>query len=174
MKLLPCFLIAVGAFASIATSKISGWSMSANQNLPPLVLDSQTPVARYLIHTELHGPEPFDGLDGTLEVNVFVRARVTSSASATIEVHSLTHPDEAPTTMTTGVNDTFSHYLAIQSFLACTTDPCSEDYEVVVQCEPAASLPQIDVSGDISSFVTGMPQQAPPGTAVDATVMAEP
>jgi hypothetical protein len=75
-----------------------------------------------------------------------------SSASATIEVHSLTHPDEAPTTMTTGVNDTFSHYLAIQSFLACTTDPCSEDYEVVVQCKPAASLPQIDVSGDISSF----------------------
>lgn len=174
MKLLPCLLIAVGGFASIATSRPSGWSMSANGNLPPLVLDGQTSVARYLIHTELHGPEPFDGLDGTLEVNVVVRARVMSSASATIEVHSLTHPDEAPTTMTTGVNDTFSHYLAIQSFLACTTDPCSEDYEVVVQCKPAAGLPQIDVSGNISSFVTGMPQQAPPGTAVGATVMAEP
>ncbi|HET7501897.1 MAG TPA: hypothetical protein VFK02_12860 [Kofleriaceae bacterium] len=174
MKLLPCFVIAVGGFASIATSKVSGWSMSANRNLPPLVLNSQTSLGRYLIHTELHGPEPFDGLDGTLEVNVVVRAREMSSARANIEVHSLTHPDEAPTTMTTGVNDTFSHYLAIQSFLACTTDPCSEDYEVVVQCEPADSLPQIDVRGDISSFVTGMPQQAPPGTAVDATVMAEP
>jgi hypothetical protein len=173
MKLLPCFLITVGAFASIATSQVSGWSMSAPGTIPPLVLDNQTPVARYLIHTELHGPEPFEGLDGTLEVNVFVKLFVVN-ASATIEVHSLTHPDQMPTTVTTDVTSTFSHYLPIESFLECTTDPCSEDYEVVVQCDAAAILPQIDVSGNVSSFVTGKPAQAPPGTSIDVTVTAEP
>jgi len=174
MKVLPCFLIAVGAFASIATSKLSGWSMQADGDFPRVVLDSQSPTARYLIHTELHGPEPFQGLMGTLEVNVFVQARAPTSANATIEVRSLTHPDEMPNTMSTDVTSTFSHYVPIESFLDCTTDPCSEDYEVIVQCDPPVLLPVVDVSGNVRSFVTGQPTQTPPGTSIDVTVTAEP
>lgn len=175
MRIWHCVLIAAGVFASIATSQVPpAWSLSKQQDLTPSVIDSQTPVARYRVHAELHGPEPFAGLDGVLEAYLYVQARTASSGTATIELDPLTHPDVMPASATVRVDSTLSNYIAIDAWLACQTDPCSEDFELVVRRDPTANLPPIDVHGYVLTMAWGSQSPMPQGTSIDVTVTAEP
>jgi hypothetical protein len=176
MRIWHCALIAAGVFASIATSQLPpGWSLSAEKDLTPSVIANQTSEARYLIHGELHGPEPFAGLNGVLEANVYVLARTPSSGTATIEIHSLTHPDVIPTSTTVRINNTLPNYVSTpHAWLACETDPCSDDFELVVRRDPTADLSPIDVHGQVVIMAAGSQDPMPAGTSVDITVTAEP
>jgi hypothetical protein len=169
-----CALIIGGALASIATSKISGWARSEQQDLQPLVLDNATTSVRYRLHAELHGPDPFEGLDGNIETFVYVKARAPSGAIATIELHSLTHPDIAPTIADVTVTSPEFHYVAIDAWLACETDPCSEDFELIVHRDATADLPAIEISGWVEAYAQGTPAQIPAGTSVVITATAAP
>jgi hypothetical protein len=173
MKILPCLLIAAGAFASIATSKLESWELSQPQDLPASAIDSQTPSVRFLVHTELHGAEPIPTLGGILEVNISVKARAASSGSATIELQSLTHPDVAPVTHTVALNNTYSDYLSLAQWASCDVDPCVEDFEVVVERDPTADLPPIDVTGDLTTMAWADKGAEPVGAALDITVTPE-
>jgi len=167
-------LIIGGALASIATSKISGWSLSEQQVLQPLALDNATTSVRYLVHAELHGPEPFDGLDGRIEAFVYVKARAPSGATATIELHSLTHPGIAPAIADVTVTSPDVHYVPIDAWLACETDPCSEDFELIVHRDATADLPAIEISGWVQAFAQGTPTEIPAGTSLVITATAKP
>lgn len=170
MRFVPCLLIAAGAFASIATSKAPpAWTLSQEQDLTAAVIDTTTPAARYHVHVELHGPEPFVGLEGTLEAEIAVTARTTSSATATIEIDSLTHPDVMPAKTSAGLNSTMTNYLATDILLACESDPCVEDYELVVEPE-TTDVPTIDVTGNVVVLASGEQGPMPAGTALDITV----
>jgi hypothetical protein len=174
MKIWTCLLIAGGAFASIATSAPPpAWDLSQDQLLTASVLDNQTPVVRYHVHADLHVPEPQTGLDGVLEVNLSVRARTMSGGSATLEIDSLTHPDVMPTKMDVGLNNTFNNYIAMDMWLDCTADPCSEDYEVLVQRDPTADLPPIDVGGHITAMAWASKGSIPADAVLDLTVTQE-
>jgi hypothetical protein len=174
MRKLTCLLIVAGAFASIATSQVPpAWTLSQRGDLTAAVIDNQTPSVRFLVHTELHGAEPIPTLDGVLEANVLVSAQTMATGSATIELHSLTHPDVMPVTHTVGLNNKFSDYLSLDQWLACDVDPCIEEFEIVVQRDASADLPPLDVSGYVQTMAWGKQGPMPAGAALDVTVTAE-
>jgi hypothetical protein len=174
MRIVPCLLIAGGAVASIATSAPPpAWTLSQKQLLTASVIDNETPLVRYHVHADLHVPEPQTGLDGILEVNVSITARTPSAGSATLEIDSLTHPDVMPAKMDVGLNNSFTNYISMDMWLDCTADPCSEDYELVVQRDPTADLPPIDISGDVTSLAWASKGSIPADAVLDLTVTPE-
>jgi hypothetical protein len=149
-------LLVVGCFAAIASSQIPAWELHDAKPFTTAKLDSQTTSLRYLVHAELRGPGPFEGLDG------WVAARVDATPAqptpiTTIEIRSLTHPDVMPTTEM--IPGTVSHTdVYLDAWLACTTDPCAEDYEVIISRDPTAELPPLDVTGEIEAYAGGPPE----------------
>jgi len=154
MKWLIRMLIVLAALAAIASSQIPNWELHASEPMASATLDSQTTSLRYLVHAELRGPGPFEDLNG------YVAARVDARPSqptpiTTIEIRSLTHPDEMPTTEM--VPATVSHAdVYLDAWLACTTDPCAEDYEVIISRDPTLELPPLDITGEIEAWAGGL------------------
>jgi hypothetical protein len=180
MKVLPCVLIAAGAAASIATSKIEqGWGTSEQVDVTASVIDNQTVSVTYLVHAELRGPGPYITLGGTLGAYVYVKQRTvpTGVAAATIELRSLTHPDVTPVTIDVGLDSPDIHYVEIPAWLACDGDPCAEDFELQIRRrDPADTLPTTDISGWVLSIADDSQAKQntpPPGTVLDVTVTQE-
>ena len=170
MKHKPILLIVVGALASIATEGAEGWYAWTGAAMAMATLDDTTPQVRYLVHAELHGPGPYQGLYGWIEAQISATPVQTSNV-VSIEIRSLTHPDQIPTTG--GVYATrmiASVYL--QAWLACDVDPCVEDFEVTIKRDPGLVLPPITITGTATSQLNGPSDQkeAPPGTSIDLTV----
>jgi hypothetical protein len=178
-RLIPCILLAGGAIASIATSQVPpGWGIGTNQALDPAVIDDTTPTVRYQVHVELHGAEPITGLDGMVETDVSFAARDGSTPSGSIELSSLTN-DVPPATINYGdVDPTTARERGISAsldaWLACTSDPCSEDFELVVHRDPGANLPALDIGGTVYASAGGTDKVQPPNTSVVLTVTREP
>lgn len=155
MKWLTRMLIVVAGLAAIASSQVPAWQLTDTEAMTPAKLDSTSTTLRYLVHAELRGPGPFEGLDG------WVAARVDASPAqptsiTKIEIRSLTHPDE----MTMGmVPATVSHTdVFLDAWLACTTDPCAEDYEIIISRDPGLDVPPLDVTGVIEAYAGGPPE----------------
>ena len=152
MKWLTRLLIVLAGLAAIASSQSPAWQLTDSEVLAPTKLDNTSTTLRYLVHAELRGPGPFEGLDG------WVAARIDASpaqptAITKVEIRSLTHPDEMVAQMvpaTVGHTDVF-----LDAWLACTTDPCAEDYEIIISREPGLDLPPLDITGEIEAFAGG-------------------
>lgn len=159
----------------MATS-YTGWRRNAVQDLTPAVLDQQKPTVRYLVHAELHGPAPFEGLDGELRAIVAIAPRLPppTAASATIELHSLTHPEIAAATAPAPLTNLGGESLVLDAFLTCERDPCSEDFELVIHRDPLADLPLLDISGHVEAYAQGTTKHAPDDRSVTVEVNEEP
>jgi len=143
-------LLAVGSLAVIATSQLPAWELHSNDVPLTATLDSQTPELHYIVHAELRGPGPFVGLDGWVAVRLDVSPAQSISAT-TVEIHSLTHPDLMPTV--TPVPATVTHSDSfIDAWLECSTDPCAEDFEVVIKRDASANPPPLEVTGYIEAY----------------------
>jgi hypothetical protein len=180
MKVIPCVLIAAGAAASIATSKVdNGWGTSTQADITASAIDNQTTSVKYLVHAELQGPGPYVALDGTLTAFVYVKQRTvpTGVAAATIELRSLTHPDIAPVTIDVGLDSPDVHEVEIPAWLLCSGDPCAEDYELEIRRrDPIDTLPTTDISGWVLSVAKDPDAKSnitPSGTNLVVTVTAE-
>jgi len=178
-RLIPCALLAAGAAASIATSPAAtGWGIGTNQALDPATIDNTLTTARYAVHAVLHGAQPIAGLDGTVEADVQFVARDGSTPSGTLELASLTN-DIPPSTVIYGdVDPTTARErgisVVLDGWLACESDPCSEDYELTVHRDPGAGLPALDISGTVFISAGGTAKVQPPNTSVELTVTREP
>ena len=146
-------LLVVGSLAVIATSTIPAWELWSNDApITTVTLDSQTPEAHYMVHAELRGPGPFEGLDGWVSARFDVSPAQTV-ASSTIEIRSITHPDVMPTI--TPVPGTVTHDDAfMDAWLDCAAgvDPCAEDYEVIVRRDATVNPPPLQVTGYIQAY----------------------
>lgn len=173
---LSLLLIGIGALASTATSRPTGWWPHVQQDLAPAVLDQQRPTVRYLVHAELRGPALFEGVvDGAVQAHVVITPRLTppTGASATIELHALTHPDIAPAIEAFPLPMFGGQYLMLDAFLTCERDPCSEDFELVIHRDPLAALPLLDVSGYVRAYALGTEKGAPDGRSLTVEVEQE-
>jgi hypothetical protein len=166
-------LIVAGALAAIATGTQGGWELDEKQDLVMATIDAQTPSARYLIHAELHGPDRFDA-DGFAGAFVSVLAHTPSPspvAEASIEIRSLTRPEQMPALAHVRVTDTQLHHVYLPAWLECATDPCSEDFELTIKKrDPLVDAPVLDVSGWAQASADGTHSDLPPGTNLVITV----
>src|SRR5262245_28294420 len=89
-------LVIAGLVASTASSQVPGWELwSDDASIAPTTLTAQVPSVRYLVHAELRGPGPFEGLDGWVAARLNV-APSQSTPVTTIEIRSITRPDQMP------------------------------------------------------------------------------
>ncbi len=160
-------LLCTGIFASIATSAPKRWRLDDNFELPVATLDQQTPRAHYLLHTELRGPGPFDGLGGSVLVQIGFGLRTQPSApfAVTLDLRSLTHPEETEVVPVT-VAQTTSTVVGLEAWLGCTGDPCVEDFELFVSRPAGADVPIIDLTGVVTVDANGDERDLPPGTSL--------
>ena len=131
MKVKTRILIIAGALAAIADQPAT-WDVASMQLLPTGTLDDQHTELRYIVHVDWHGPIAHNGhaqiqldVDGQTPtpqpVNVTLYATnladpsITQSAAAPIVVGSTTHAN-----------------VDLDSWYDCTSNPCSEDYELRV------------------------------------------
>lgn len=160
----PKLLIAVGALASIATQQASGWDDYQAHDLGSYALDRQLPSVRYTLHNELVGPGPFEGLDGLLQIDIYVTPAPTLPVK--VEVRGITHPeDQSAIGMASIFDSHMPRTLNIPAWLACTTDPCAEDFEIIITLDPAETA-SVTVSGHISVSASGSADDVPAGTDV--------
>src|ERR1043165_8657674 len=89
-------LLVIGSLSVIATSRLPDWQLTSNDVPIDGTLDSQTTELHYMVHAELRGPGPFEGLDGWVAARLDVSPPQAVSAT-TVELYSITHPDLIPT-----------------------------------------------------------------------------
>ena len=162
-------LIPIAALASIATQQATGWDDNVQLDIGAFALDQQLPSVRYAIHSELYGAGPSDaGFESRMHVNVYVSP--APSLPVTYEVRGLTHPEQTAS----GTAEIFDSHTGggttiISTFLECTTDPCAEDFELVINIDPAETR-ALTISGYIIVHAEGSAEMTPPGTDVIATL----
>ena len=161
-------LLIVGVVASIATSQVEGWSQPKQADISPFTLNDQASEIRYLIHTELRGPGPYEGLRGSVQVNVYMTAPIPSMP-VMVELHGITHPELQTDTgnalvkgSATGMN------VSVDAWLECVTDPCVEDFELIIR---RTTTEPVEISGTMFVLTQGDDPDLPEGTEVNMTVM---
>ena len=148
MKWLIRGVIVVGSLAAIATSRLPAWELYSNDApITSGTLDTQTAELHYMVHAELRGPGPFEGLDGWVAARLDVSP--SQDNSVTIEIRSITHPDVMPSSQQVPVShaDVF-----MDAWLDCKADPCAEDFEVVIRRNAVLNPPPLQVTGYIQAF----------------------
>jgi hypothetical protein len=164
-------LLIGGVLASIATSQIPSWELWSNDApITSTTLDNANPARTYLVHAELRGPGPFEGLEGWVAAHLDVSPE-QSTELITIEIRSITHPDQMPTTSMVPANVTHDD-VYLDAWLDCPADPCAEDYEVTIRRDPALDLPPLQVTGYMQAYAGGPPEskEQPQNSEVVVTV----
>jgi len=166
MRLVRILLVA-GVVASIATQQQSGWSIPNHYDVAAFTLSDQATEIHYLIHAELHGAGPFDGLLGSVQATIFMTPPAQVNG-VTLELHGITHPDlQNDTGVAILKGSTNGSNLYVDAWLDCTTDPCVEDFELVIR---RATVDPVEISGTIWLLTEGDADAPPEGTDVTMTV----
>jgi hypothetical protein len=169
-------LIGIGVVASVATTSVA-WRIQQDASGTPIAFDGQVTSVRYLVHAELQGTGPFTNVAGDIELTVGVKARTqpVDAQTASVEIHWLTHPDEAPLQYPVSILATPNGGEISDDFPvwdACTSPPCIEELEIVVSRDPSITTPIADVSVDAraEAYSTNESKNPPAGTRVVISV----
>jgi hypothetical protein len=150
--------IAVAAAASVATSQLpEGWNVSGGGTFEATLLDAQHTQVKYAIHAEVSGPGPYTDLAGLITATVRAQqlGMFDNAIQLRITLRSTTNPEvEAGIAELTLPNITPELGANLFAWTHCTTPPCAEDFEVIVETI-GTGAPALDLTGGVRVDANG-------------------
>ena len=171
-------VLAAGAIASVATSRIlPEWTLSREVPIA-IALDSTTPTSLHAISAELNGPVPLDGLFGSVDLELDVSTAPTGTATAAVVLILRAGEVELDReTVGLAANSRTTVTLGGSAFFACRdvgTLPCVDDWELDVEWLPVVDAPGVTVDGAVTVSAHGRDPDEdmlpPQGTTMAVTV----